>query len=339
MNKNNNIFTYATSELSQDAFLCWLFSFAMKDSDYEPVLKACAVDFLKQFIPELEAENEIWISEVPKKQYKFVDVLLTVNDKYKVIIEDKTYTSEHDNQLKNYADTITNDFNEYKKICVYFKIGFQGGLSNVIENNYLIFMRKNILSTLEKYIDKTDNVIFKSYYEMIKSLDEEANKYKVLPVCEWDWAQINEFYDQLKSKIKKDFNYDCNYGKVNNESGGFYGLWIYNSIFRNYKGNDYELYLQCQFYSNGLIDICYKASSKSGNKIDREIREYLILKEYGKWGNIADKYGFVKPKRYGSGKTVTLGLYENKKRFSNYKQLEDNIYKAVNAFKNIVNEI
>ena len=339
MNKNNNIFAYATSELSQDAFLCWLFSFAMKDSDYDPILKACAVDFLKQFIPELKTENEIWISEVPKKQYKFIDVLLTVNDKYKVIIEDKTYTSEHNNQLKNYADTITNDFNGYKKICVYFKTGFQSDLSNVIENNYLIFMRKNILSTLEKYVDKTDNIILKSYYEMIKTLDEEAEKYKVLPVSEWNWTQINEFYDQLKNKIKEKFNFDSNYGYVPNKSGGFNGMWIYNNTLRNYKGNEYELYLQCQFYSNGLMDICYKASSKSDNKINKEIREYFIWKENGKWVNVADKYGFIRPQNYRAGKTVTLGLYGNNKNFSNYKQLENTIYKSIEAFKNIINEL
>ena len=47
-------------------------------------------------------EQDIWLSEAPKKQYKSIDVLLTVNDKYKIIIEDKTYTSEHDDQLNRY---------------------------------------------------------------------------------------------------------------------------------------------------------------------------------------------------------------------------------------------
>lgn len=50
MKEQNNIFHYATSELSQDAFLCWLFSYALKDADNDAALNACAIDFLKQFI-------------------------------------------------------------------------------------------------------------------------------------------------------------------------------------------------------------------------------------------------------------------------------------------------
>ena len=31
MNLKNNLFNYATSELSQDAFLCWLASYALEE--------------------------------------------------------------------------------------------------------------------------------------------------------------------------------------------------------------------------------------------------------------------------------------------------------------------
>ena len=84
MNLNNNIFHFATGELSQDAFLCWLFSFALKDADDEPVLKSCAVDFYQAVCSGIENESEVWLSEEPTRQYnKSVDILLTVNDKYK----------------------------------------------------------------------------------------------------------------------------------------------------------------------------------------------------------------------------------------------------------------
>ena len=137
MNTKNNIFHYATSELSQDAFLCWLFSFTLKDVDNEPVLKTCAEDFLKQFVPELEDENEIWLSNEPERQYKSIDILLTVNDKYKIIIEDKTYTKEHDNQLERYFDIVKSDFTNYVVKSVYFKIGFQSDTSAVERAGYM----------------------------------------------------------------------------------------------------------------------------------------------------------------------------------------------------------
>ena len=53
----NNIFSYATGELSQDAFICWLMSYAMKDAENDTALRMCAHDFLGQFIPELSCEK------------------------------------------------------------------------------------------------------------------------------------------------------------------------------------------------------------------------------------------------------------------------------------------
>ena len=54
---NNNLFRYATSELSQDAFICWLLSYAIKDCNKDEALTNCAKDFIRFFIPELENEN------------------------------------------------------------------------------------------------------------------------------------------------------------------------------------------------------------------------------------------------------------------------------------------
>ena len=51
---HNNLFRYATSELSQDAFICWLLSYAIKDCQKDKVLSDCAKEFLHSFIPELK---------------------------------------------------------------------------------------------------------------------------------------------------------------------------------------------------------------------------------------------------------------------------------------------
>lgn len=40
---SNNLFRYATSELSQDAFICWLVSFALRENEgVDKVLTQCA---------------------------------------------------------------------------------------------------------------------------------------------------------------------------------------------------------------------------------------------------------------------------------------------------------
>ena len=46
----NNLFNYATKELSQDAFICWLLAFAMTDHEHEDLaLAACAREILAHF--------------------------------------------------------------------------------------------------------------------------------------------------------------------------------------------------------------------------------------------------------------------------------------------------
>lgn len=100
--KKPNLFNFATSELSQDAFLCYLFNFAKEEykeniKEYElanfilrELLKKCNLE-----IPKIENLDI-------KKQFYGIDILLIINEKTFIIIEDKTNTNERENQLEGY---------------------------------------------------------------------------------------------------------------------------------------------------------------------------------------------------------------------------------------------
>ena len=68
MNLKNNHFNYATSELSQDAFLCWLASYALEDAEPDDALRSCAREMLELFVPEFngrpftltDVERQVW---------------------------------------------------------------------------------------------------------------------------------------------------------------------------------------------------------------------------------------------------------------------------------------
>lgn len=107
----NNIFEFATGELSQDAFICWCANWFNDDS--KPKLKEMSVELMRKFtgIEDIKSvmvcrqfSQDVYIDE--KKLALKIDVLLVVNDKIAVIVEDKTYTSEHDNQIQRYVDGI-----------------------------------------------------------------------------------------------------------------------------------------------------------------------------------------------------------------------------------------
>lgn len=338
MKSQNNIFTYATGELSQDAFICWLLSYAMKDAEDDAALRNCAEDFIRQFIPDIPATEAVYVSEPPKKQYKSIDVLITVNDKYKIIIEDKTFTSEHDNQLNNYMNIAKADFPKHEISGIYFKTGFQSDLSYVKECGYKIFDRNRILDTLKMYLHLTSNVIFHSYYDYWENFDCEVSLFKELSINQWGWKQINGFYEFVKCESKGN-GMIYNYGYVANQTGGFYGMWISNGTYRNIKHNKYELYLQCEFVDQ-QFNICYKAGAQgNSDKVTRSIREELIWKkEDDRWINIAEDNNFIKPSRYGSGKTVTLGIYKHNQKIMTYKDAINAINAAIASFKETVTQ-
>ena len=113
----NNIFKFATTELSQDAFICWCINFF----NYDCNLKKLSIDLLK--IDSIKI----------LKQFQKIDILLILNGiNTAAIIEDKTYTSEHNNQIENYVNSLKKsgsnnhlNINENTKIVVvYFKTGF-----------------------------------------------------------------------------------------------------------------------------------------------------------------------------------------------------------------------
>lgn len=177
----NNIFDYATSELSQDAFICWCVNWFNDDS--RPALKEMAIKLLKKFsgaatIDKLDIfkqfsrnvtikENEISLK---------IDVLLIVNGSIAVIIEDKTYTGEHDNQIKRYKDGLEylaskadeKDFYGVKDIrTVFLKTGFMYDNDKCVKADVVI-TGEQFLEYLTPYEGNSE--ILDSYIAKLKEL-------------------------------------------------------------------------------------------------------------------------------------------------------------------------
>lgn len=105
-------------------------------------------------VDKIERQVTVNEEDEEKKQKKrgAIDVLLTVStpkDKYKIIIEDKTYTSEHDDQLQFYKKAITDEFQEYTVLGVYYKTGFQSDYEAVKEAGYCRIGRAEIVECLK----------------------------------------------------------------------------------------------------------------------------------------------------------------------------------------------
>ena len=195
----NNIFNFATSELSQDAVICWCLNWFNDDSI--PKLKKLSTDIIKKLTGLSEEEihtvcvkkqlsayvNLPAENEKDKKIAVKIDVLLIVNRKIAVIIEDKTFTSEHSGQIARYKDGLKKiiedglisakelDSTDYDIVTVYWKTGFFNDYDRAVNAQKKIF-RKNVISLLSPY--KELHIILKDYLHYLSDLEKEEQEKK-----------------------------------------------------------------------------------------------------------------------------------------------------------------
>ena len=111
MTARPNLFSYATSELSQDAFLCWLLSWADPQLENEDAsLAETAQQFVEALLSKtsIELQAEVTKLEV-KKQFQAIDIVVLINDDVALIIEDKVHTENHSDQLRRYRKLVEAD--------------------------------------------------------------------------------------------------------------------------------------------------------------------------------------------------------------------------------------
>lgn len=326
----NNLFEYATSELSQDAFICWLASYAHEEAEKDAALNECARKMLEVFVPEFEGKNFKLLNV--ERQVDKIDVLLTVECEkkvYKIIVEDKTYTSEHDNQLKRYVDGLAKKHEENTVIVkgVYYKTGFQSDLSGVKNAHYKIIGREEILNLMQQYADKTNNQIFISYYNYWNSKQNLVETFKTLPVVDWSWWAVYGFYDHLHTKTDflDNHEFKSNYSYVSNVAGGFEcfhmplkdankELFIVDQIDKDGKVIEHKcwLYLQIETVigaekTNMEIRLKVANDNENNTRVNTYDLKNKFLTKYV-YGNTK----FVKPASLRTGKWMTVGIYDVK---------------------------
>lgn len=298
----NNLFNYATKELSQDAFICWLLAFAMKDHELEDLaLASCAREILAHFTKDT---SPLVVTKIDRQQNN-IDVLVEVNSKYHIIIEDKTYTGQHHDQIVKYKKALI-DAGKRDIITVYNKIVEQDHSENVDIN----FTRKEMLAIFDKYVSATGNDIFIDYHERLKNIDDDVESYKHIPVSQYSGLAYGGFFKHLKEANIISEKKLTGWGYVPNKSGGFFGHWwhyLSEQELTNCNVLDYgisELYLQIE-------------NNKIAVKIQNPDRTNVSSIKHALYDHISSKEGDFTGMRYQPGRFMTVGLLEYDEK--NYK--------------------
>ena len=285
-----NLFDYATSELSQDAFLCWLLKWGeVRFKSVNPELNRIATQFIHEiFLLHEESLGEEINEIVITQQFKGLDILAIINKRFAIMIEDKTFTSDHSGQLERYFHEIQSDFStkDYQPLPIYYKIIEQSNYESVQTAGYKIFTRKQMIDILESHDREVPmNSILSDYLRHLKRLDKSLDSYKSLPVKEWTAFSWQGFYRDLQNRL------DGKWGYVSNPNGGFWGFW--------WKGHENQIhYWQLE---EALLKAKIEVDANPDIKTYRDECMADLLEQ----SNLHNLY-LVRPKYIRTGKTMTI---------------------------------
>lgn len=222
MTNNNpqrpNLFDYATSELSQDAVICWLVACAAEATGD---LQKCGLEFVRALfqagasdqtggVPVLKFDGEpnlhdgsCDVSDVSniKRQYYKIDVYFQARvdgEMVSFIIEDKKDSRDHSNQLARYIKAVIEDEEEEDLIKpIYFKTGYVfSDEREVVEcAKYSVFGAEDMKRFLDGQNATRENEILRQYAEYLAC----QMKTRVDALANWD---LNQDYVQWEFMLK-----------------------------------------------------------------------------------------------------------------------------------------
>lgn len=291
-----NLFTFAPRELSQDAFFVWLFSFADKKykndfNNLHEVAQKLLLSFIEKCRPNLNIDIQTVVVE---KQHNYIDILIIINDDFRILIESKTNSKEHSNQLKCYSEYAIRK--KWDFIGIYLKTGNEAKcFLNQIPNKtkelgitFEIFNRQEILSVLDAY-SYIDNDIFTHYLCHLQNIERKTRSFENLPIKAWynrSWQGFYEYLDHL--------NYLSWWDYVPNPKGGFWG-----ANFEKRKWQDYSIVFA--IHQRTLVFGIYVTEKDKQTKLRNEFSQVLLksAKEHG----LQD---IVRPSHFGKGRFMKV---------------------------------
>ena len=290
-----NFFRFASSELSQDAFILWLLEWANPNPEYiqaDNELHKAAQAFVRLLLLPDDSKEDLQISSIEcQNQDNNIDVLALIKDinnkQYAVIIEDKTDTTVHDNQLIRYSKDVKKRYNDYELHCVYFKTGNESKHSlNKIESEYKkdkwvnthnpifkMVLRDDILRVLEPCKSSIKNLIFSDFVENLDRIQKWTASYKRENkiVNEWGNTAWQGYYMELENVLNMG-TWCCAQGKpIINKKGNKISPWEFSLPLLSIEEYDtIQLYLHLE-----LRNLRIKAKCKSTDYLEHGLKSVM----------------------------------------------------------------
>lgn len=214
-----NLFDFATKELSQDAYLRWLFeNWNCDDASIREACNLLIVDFLN-------VKTSVVISSLKTRaQYKRIDILIecTVDKKdYVVAIEDKIYSDDHSNQLAEYKETVVKDFPNINHAFIFYKTGLvmapdikriekQGWKVYDIIHIHRLYTRMHKSPNSDIFNDYVDKTI-RTYKELCLEIPKLISAWEKTAVMNYVVNFCHNYISASEGVTVKHYNFRGNY--------------------------------------------------------------------------------------------------------------------------------
>ena len=286
-----NLFQFASSELSQDAFISWLLSWAQPKMEKENAsLHETGRDLIRALLEKHDrsAEDPPALSEV-HQQHKRADVVAVLEGDMALLIEDKVGASAHSEQLDRYRSALEEEFSEV--LPIFFKTGDQSDYQHARENGYEPFLRKDFLTVLRRGDERgVESDIFQDYREHLETIEKKVRSFETVPVGEWPRAAWKGFYQVLQDQLG-----EGSWSHVPNQSGGFMAFY-----WHSFSGDGCKQYLVLEEEKP-----CFKIEVEDENRY-KPLREtwHGRVVEASKESPAEAR----KPDRFGYGEHMTVAV-------------------------------
>ena len=234
-----NLFGFATKELSQDAVICWLIAWAgvrTKRGTANDALRACGRTLVEALFAKWEdwpvALGEHLHIEVVRQEHG-IDVLARVDGRHVLLIEDKTDTLAHNDQLSRYWELVLSGGTKFGAVAeedlfsIYFKTGNHSlrGREHADNAGYRVFDRQDLLSVLQTY--RGSNAILLDFRDHVERWQRETESFN-------SWTADGEKHRRGWEGLFRWIEEEClangkwgdDWGSLTSLVGGYGGLWI-----------------------------------------------------------------------------------------------------------------
>jgi hypothetical protein len=283
-----NLFHFASSELSQDAFFCWLASCA-DPSVINPELRSVGRSFLDLLALKKDVTLPVLIESVSaRRQVNKIDIVIEINHSIVFIIEDKAGTSEHSNQLRRYLDWAMEYYSGWQVLPIYIQTYLQASFQDVAEQGFGVVTRSELIQMIP---GTCEDSVLNQFREHLVQLEAKYSAF--VEGSEWDSYAWQGYLNRISQGIEH-----CGWSYVPNPSGGFYAAYW------GWTVTEYgEMYLQV---SEKQLSVRIQPSD--GTSAETIRRLYALALEFKGWSVPLQS----KPRRGRTLNLVTLDLDHRK---------------------------